>query len=337
MTALKKFARLEATGLWRASPEDQRREVVVSIGDATLMISDMQDRAITHWSLAAVERANPGERPALYYPDGDRGETLELGRDEAQMIDAIEKLRRAVARARPHPGRLRGLGLALSIGLVLAAGMFWLPGAITAHATQVVPPVKRIEIGDALKTRIERIAGPACATPAGQRSLSLLRARLGTGPISILPGATVSSLHLPGGEILIGAALIEDYEEPDVAAGFILVEALRAKEADPLRDMLEVTGLRSAFHLLTTGGFRPETLDFYAEHLLRAPRLSPTPEPYLAGFAAAELRSTPYAYALDVTGETVLGFIEGDPMAGQDPAPLLADAAWLRLQAICGG
>ena len=56
MTAIKKYARLEASALWRASPDEQRREVVISIGDATLTISDLRDRILTHWSLAAIER-----------------------------------------------------------------------------------------------------------------------------------------------------------------------------------------------------------------------------------------------------------------------------------------
>ena len=48
MPALTTYDRLEATGLWRATPQDQRREVVVSIGDATLVIKDLTDKAITH-------------------------------------------------------------------------------------------------------------------------------------------------------------------------------------------------------------------------------------------------------------------------------------------------
>mgnify|MGYP005990444423 FL=1 len=48
MTALTKYDRLEATGLWRPAPDGQRREVIVSIGNATLMISDMNDQAIAH-------------------------------------------------------------------------------------------------------------------------------------------------------------------------------------------------------------------------------------------------------------------------------------------------
>ena len=67
MTALKKYARLEATGLWRQTPEDQRREVVVSIGDATLVISNTNDTALTHWSLAAIERAGTSDDPATFH------------------------------------------------------------------------------------------------------------------------------------------------------------------------------------------------------------------------------------------------------------------------------
>ena len=49
MTALDSYDRLEAAGLWRAGADAQRREVVVSIGDATLKISDMSDTVLAHW------------------------------------------------------------------------------------------------------------------------------------------------------------------------------------------------------------------------------------------------------------------------------------------------
>ncbi|WP_227267522.1 hypothetical protein [Roseobacter weihaiensis] len=337
MTALKKYARLEASALWRASPDDQRREVIVSIGDATLIVSDMRDQAITHWSLAAVQRANPGTRPAIFHPEGDPGETLELAPEEAQMIDAIEKLRRAVERARPRPGRLRWLGMLASVLVVAALVIFWLPGALLTHTVSVVPVVKRAEIGAALLLRIERITGPSCADVAGVRALQQLRARLGSGPIHIVPGTISTSLHLPGGVILLDKALVEDFEEPDVAAGFVLAEQTLATSADPLRDLLETMGPAASFHLLTTGRLKGETLDRYAEVLLTQERLPPAVGPLLTAFAEREVRSTPYAYARDVTGETVLTLIEADPMAGRPPVPLLSDADWLRLQSICGG
>lgn len=337
MTAIKKYARLEASALWRASPDEQRREVVISIGDATLTISDLRDRALTHWSLAAIERANPGTRPAVFYPDGDPGETLELAADEAQMIDAMEKLRRAVRRNRPRPGRLRWLGTLLSVTVFGLFTFFWLPGAMINHAVKVVPAVKRAEIGNALLQRIERMTGPACSDPSGLRALQNLRARLGTGPVTILPGTISTSRHLPGGQILIDRALVEDYEEPDVAAGYILTERTLAKASDPLRDLLETVGTMSAFQLLTTGHLKSETLDSYARLLLTQPSGTPDDEQLLAAFSERGVRSTPYAYARDVSGETVLALIEADPMAGQQPNALMSDADWLRLQGICGG
>lgn len=337
MTALKKYARLEASALWRGKPDDQRREVIVSIGDATLTISDMQDRAITHWSLAAIERANPGKRPAIFHPDGDPGETLEVDGSEVEMIEAIEKLRRAVERSRPRPGRVRWLGMAISVATVLAVAVFWVPGALISHALTVVPQVKRAEIGTALLERIERMSGAACSDPAGIQALRKLRARIGTGPISLMPGAVGTSLHLPGGRILLDRALVEDYEEPDVAAGYALSEMALAQASDPLADLLDSSGTWASFQLLTTGSLDGETLDRYAEKLLTAPRALPDDGRLVDTFRTAEVRSTPYAYARDVTGETVLALIEGDPMAGGNPRPLLSDADWIRLQAICGG
>lgn len=96
MTALKEYQRLEAVGIWRENPKSQRHNVVVSLGDATIVVMDMQSRPLTHWSIPAVERANPGVLPAIYHPDGDPSETLEIAEDEIMMIEAIEKLRSAI-------------------------------------------------------------------------------------------------------------------------------------------------------------------------------------------------------------------------------------------------
>jgi hypothetical protein len=38
LTALERYIRLEATGLWRETPDTPPREVVVSFGKATLLL-----------------------------------------------------------------------------------------------------------------------------------------------------------------------------------------------------------------------------------------------------------------------------------------------------------
>jgi hypothetical protein len=337
MTALKKYQRLEATGLWRPAPGEQRREVIVSVGDATLVITDMKDQPLAHWSLAAIERHNPGEQPAIYSPDGDPGETLELAEGEDQMIRAIEKLRNAIERSRPHPGRLRLVSVGLSCLAVAALAVFWLPGAMLRHATEVVPQITRVSIGEALLTRIERVGGPVCAARPARPALQLLADRTGVRRIAVLPAGISDSLALPGGLVLLNRALIEDHEDPEVAAGYVIEERARRQMADPLAVMLREGGIVASFRLITTGALPVDLLDAYAESVVSLPRAAVPDELLLETFAAAEIRSTPYAYARDITGETVLALIEGDPMTGKTSVPVLPDQDWVILQSICEG
>ena len=340
MTALKEYQRLEAAGVWRATPADQRKDVIVSLGDATVTILDMRENVLAHWSIAAVVRANQGQRPAIYHPDGDPSETLELDENSDQMIAAMEQLRAAIERSRAKPGKLR-LWITGFVALCVLGGIvFWLPDALLRHTVQVVPAVKRIEIGDALLSQITRISGQACMTPEAREPLRRLASRvLGPGQrgaLVVLPGGVATTAHLPGGRILLNRALVEDPEEPDVTAGYILTERLRALTQDPLEEMLIQTGLWSSLRLLTTGELTPSDLERYGEYLLARQPDRLTNDIVIAGFKTAEIRSTPYAYAVDITGETTLPLIEADPMIGQDARPVLSDADWLRLQGICG-
>ena len=336
MTALKQYQRIEATGLWRPTPDEQRREVVVSIGEATLTISDFNDQALTHWSLAALERQNPGAFPAVFNPDGDPGETLELAEIETTMVEAIDRLQRAIDRARPHPGRLRWLSVAGVVATVIALLLFWLPGALQRHVVAVVPGIKQQEIGDTILHRIERVSGKACSSPEARDSLDRLARRTGVRRIVILPAGLTDSLSVPGGTVLLNRALVEDHEDPAVAAGYVIAARARAVQQNPLDELLDRTGSAAAFRLLTTGKLTPDIVDAYTEEILSEPRPEISDDDLLAVFAQAALPSTPYAYARDITGETVLGLIEADPMAGRVPEQILPDRDWIRLQNICG-
>jgi len=332
MTALKQFQRLEATGLWRASPEAQRREVVVSLGDATLTISSLADQALAHWSLAAIERAPGRNMPAIFHPEGDPSETLELDNDE--MIGAIETLRNAVRRARPRTGRLRWLGAAVSVAGVAALCVFWLPDALTDHALRVVPQVTRAQIGDALLDRMSRVTGAPCRAGAAQAGLDALQRRTGASDITILPSLAPLSLTLPGGRVVLDRTLVEDYEAPDVAAGYALAEGVRSAAEPPLRNLLEVGGLRATTALLTTGRVPSAVLDDYAQAALRAPRPDVPAAKLRAAFEASGISGAPFAAALAVSGPALPGLAT----SGQtNAAPIMPDGAWLRLQAICGG
>lgn len=333
-TALQKYERIEAAGLWRPSPEAQRRDVIVSIGDASLTITDMRDRALAHWSLPAVERANPGQRPAIFYPDGDSGETLEISADEAQMIEAIEKLRTAIRKGRPKPGRLRMVTLATSIVSVLALAVFWLPEALLTHTVSVVPEVKRQEIGVALLGQVERLTGKACSGLLATPALGRLTERLETRSLVVVRGGVRDTLALPGDIILVNRSVIEDFEEPDVAAGYIIAQKVESAASDPLRLMLEQLGLMASFRLLTTGELTPDMLRSWAEDLVLLPHATVRYDALLEAFSDLGVKSSPYAYAVDMSGETTLELIEADPFV-TSPKPVLNDGDWVALQGIC--
>lgn len=337
MTALKKYRKLESSGLWRDGPEAQRREVVVNLGAASLILTDPRtDTALAHWSLPAVERRNPGQSPAVYIPAADAPETLEL--DDPDMIAALETVRGALAQARPRPGRLRG---ALMGGAVVAvAALVWIGGlgSLASRTAAVVPPGARAEIGRLALDDLIRFTGQPCTQPGGLRALETLAARLPGVEgmrLVVLRDSIAESASLPGGIIVLSRRLVEDQDGPEALAGFALAQALADAALDPLVPLLEHAGLRATFGLLTSAALPADAIEGYGEVVTRRPGPRPDEAALLDRFRAAGVPSSPYAYARDPTGETVLPLIEGDPFRGRTPEPLLSDGDWLALQAVC--
>ncbi len=336
MTALKEYERLEATGLWRADSAAQRRDVILSLGEATLTISDATGTALAHWSLPAIERTNPGKRPALFTPGADSSEELEI--EDDALIDALEKLRAAIERRRPHRGRLRhvlGGGLFL---LLAAGGVFWLPGALVSYTAKVVPEAVRAELGERAAANIRRLAGRACREPLGVAALERLgRNLLGAEAprLQVLTDLPRPALHLPGRLVLLARQVTEENDDPLVAAGFILAEDEQARRNDPLLALLQSAGLYATIRLLTTGEMDDAALARYGEEvLLAAPPPLPA-EALLARFEAAGLPASPYANALGASAESALALIEADPVPLASARILLSDDDWVSLQGIC--
>lgn len=339
MTALRKYQKLEGTGLWRETPEAQRREVVVAFGDATLILSDPRTGiALSHWSLPAVTRLNPGGIPAIYAPDLSGDETLEL--DDSTLMGAIDTVRDALAAAQPRPGRLRGGVVAGGLAVLGLLAVFWLPDALVRQTASMVPVSKRAEIGRQALADVTRVTGLPCAAPLGLAAASHLSDRLfgaEKGQILILRNAPRPASHLPGGLILLSRSLVETPDSPQVAAGFALAEQARADLLDPLVPVLRHAGLGATLRLLTSGTLPPAALAGYAETLLtEAPGAVPD-ETLLEAFATAEVAAGPYARAVDPSGATVAPLIEEDPFRDTLAPPLISDEDWVSLQAICQG
>ncbi len=341
MTAVEKYLRLECTGLWRAGAAAQLREVVVGLRDATLLLSDPRTGvAVTHWSLPAVERINGGDLPALFtagrLDDGEPAETLEI--EDPHMIAALDTIRVALVRRRPHPGRLRGVMVVSVLTAVTLFAVLWLPGAMIRHTASVLPQATRVQIGKMALQDMIRLTGSPCGADLGIRAAATLALRLsgaGVGEIAVVRAGLQGTASLPGGLIMVGAPLLNSSEDPEVLSGHILAEAVRAEQYDPVIPLLSHAGLMATFRLLTTGQLPADAVASYAEELLKAPPLIADVERLLDRFAKVNLASTTYALALDPAGEATKALIDADPFKGRSPTPILEDNDWVSLQGIC--
>ena len=331
MTALERFVRLESGGLWRENKDAQRRDVTVSFGKTTLVLSDSAQRPVAHWSLPAVRRLNPGKHPALFAPDKDADEVLEI--EDDLMIDAIEEVRKALRVATPHPGRLRGYLTGGVAAAVVGAAVFLAPGAMRDTAAQVVPSAKQQEIGTAILGHYQRLAGAACNGGPGTAVLEQLHARLfgaeAAGSLVVVPSLPQGAMALPGDLILIDRRLIEGHDGPAPLAGHILAAADPVTaDNGAMRALVEAAALSDTMTLLTTGDLPDAALKAHAQMI--AEGAFPLDEDRLRATTAianaAPGARAPQAVPLPAS-------YQGSMQTGGQP--LLDDNAWVRLQNIC--
>lgn len=335
MTALQEFQRLECTGLWRDAPGGQRREVFVSFGDATLVLSEARSmRAVTHWSLPAILRLNPGEVPARYAPGPDADEELEL--DDDTMIAAIDKVHSLIAARRPHPGRLRNLLLGAGLIAVLGAGTFWMPHALMDRTAAALPEATRAEIGRVALADIERLTGPACNGADGAAALDRLRLRVAgdAGQTVILAAPLKRPVMLPGRILALPRTLIEAEDRPEPVAAAMLAAEVGAEQDPPLRDVLRFAGFRATIGLLTSGTLPPDALTGFGETAIAERRALPPQRDLVARFAAAGLSTAGLAATQDPGSAAARALLADDPHPA-DASPVMTDTDWVALQGIC--
>ncbi len=340
MTALKKYQRLECGGLWRETPQDQRREVLVAVRrcdagpvrsekrhrDQPLVVAghraDQQGRGAAGLCARPRCRRKPGADRPRHDRGAGRGPPCGQGRHRP---------------ARQAAGRASGRAAA---AVVLAAAL-WLPGALVRHTASVVPPPQRADIGQRALDDLARVTGANCRNQLGLQALAALAERV-FGPVDtpilyVMPEGVTRPLHLPGDVIVLPRGLIEQANGPEAAAGAALVERLRSRLRDPIVPLLEYAGLRSTFHLLTTAELPDSALAGYGEAVLRAAPLPLPDSAVISAFEAAQVPLTPYALAVDPEGTATAGLVGQDPYKGLSESPLIPDESWLALQGICSG
>lgn len=303
MTALEKYARLEALGLWREAAGTDPREVVVSFGNASLILTDLTDRPLGHWALAGIEPIGRAEGATVYAMDRDGEETLAIR--DPEMIAAIAAVSRDWS-AVPVPvqalARRRFPVAVLVVLVVLAVFAAQAPRLVRDQAARMVPPEQAEEFGQRMLLDLLATHGPACTDPAGLRALGRLSERAAGGlPLEVLDlGAANPVSVLPGPVAIINLEAIRTAPRPQALAARLGHALGSDPTRAPVRDLMEAVGPLASLHYILTGALSDASLARAAGRAILPPASDALPPPIPA------------------------------------TVPVLSDRDWAALGAICG-
>ena len=272
MTAIDKYTRLEALGQWRESPDEPPCEVVVSFGNATLVLSDLDENPLCHWAMAATSRLTLDGANAVYTPDTEGFETLEI--DDAEMVEAIAQVSRAAATIKRRTPWLRWVFLALlmaTFGAIFNAA----PSLLRGQAVRMTGPESARKLGTDMVATLD---ADICREPRADVVRELFQSRVFPDGRTLLliarnqPHAGV----FPGGVVVVGGDVLQAMQTPNELAG--LTTTLFAQSETALTQLFEASSSRELFEYITSGRLSGERLANAAQNIIDAPEISETAE-----------------------------------------------------------
>ena len=87
MTAIKKYRRIEAKGLWIEKKGTNPKDVIVSIGKSSITISDINEVPHNHWNFNSITILEQDKEKTIFSPGQDRQEKLII--QDQDMINAL--------------------------------------------------------------------------------------------------------------------------------------------------------------------------------------------------------------------------------------------------------
>lgn len=335
MTALDQYIRLEATGRWRETSDSDWREVLVSFGNATLVLSDFDEEPLTHWSLAAIARVDGGNGPALYAPDAGTPELLEIA--DPEMVGAIAEVARMARIRRPAARRgragARWLLPALGAAALLGLAALWGPGALRTRAFALITPEQAGLVAENIRNRLD---ARTCTTPEGTRSLSRLAARVTPGTrVLVMNWDTPLLSVLPDGTVLIARPLVERSGAGETVAGWIALGAASGPEASPLHAWVQGLTVPGLLAFLASGEIGARDVAAMTDAIAGS-RYAPEAARVARTVRTLDDRGVDAGpFLADMAGRYPDLALPGDP--GTDaPAVIPRDQDWVALQNICG-
>ncbi len=254
MTALDRYVRLEAIGLWREGPDDTPREVVVSYGHATVVLTDLDEQPLGHWALAGMVPIRRKDGATVYSMTTDGAETLAIR--DPDMIAAISAVAPRPRQPASPPRRQLPIGAVLAIVAVCALAVA-APRLIRAEVARLVPPEMADELGDRMLIALIETHGPLCSGADAERVLGSLATRLAPDApprIRVLDLGHSPALFLPGGTLVLDRSGLATAPDDTASQGAL------ALERDPVAALVRNAGLLADLRYLFVGDFSEAVL-----------------------------------------------------------------------------
>lgn len=340
MTALDRYDRLEALGLWRDTLDDTGREVVVKFGEATLVILSVDDDPITHWSLSAIREVEKSATKTVYAVDGDVQTTLTI--TEPPMQEALGKVLEYTQvsgdKLVSKKSRVRPWAIGLSLLAVLALVIIS-PTLMRDFAHRMISPQRSQVLAAEMLPLIEERTGPACKTPMGSAALMKIARRLtpdGSGTLHVLDLGDAPVIALPGGHVVLNSEVIRNASGPSEIAGWAATGLAGSAKSPALSGLFDSGGTWDGIKFLLTGDLPERAMNRSINRLLISPKIL-TPEVEVAVVDLMKRASVhPGALVAGLRREglstSLVPWIDNS-----EPAQVLNDDEWVAIQSICEG
>ncbi|HSF96016.1 MAG TPA: M48 family metallopeptidase [Thermohalobaculum sp.] len=374
MTALARYAKLEAEARYFDGESAQPRWVIISFGERSLTIMSVDGTAIAHWPLASLRALGRRKDSSVQLvPERDSDERLVLA--DREMLDAIMAVcpnlfHRPVGRRNLRRALLWSGGALASLAVIV----FVLVPVLASQLAHMIPPEREQQFGDAVAGQLQSIlslmsggTAPAyCDVPSGVAALEQMTDRLMPEPnlpyplrISVIDFPMVNAVALPGGRIVLFRGLIETADSPEEVAGVLAHEIGHVVHFDPTREALRAAGSAGILGLLLGDVFGASIVVVTSKWLLDASYQreaeAKADEVAYQLLGDAELPTRPFVEFFDKMRETYGDTPEALKLLASHPGleerakraaaadrigdapyePVLSDRDWVALSGIC--
>lgn len=260
MTALDKYIRLETIGRWKENPESGTKEVIVSFGNSTLVLSDLEDNPITHWALAATRLYSDEGARIIYTPDIEAYETLVI--EDREMVEAIEQVSRATALAPKKQFNWTYLIIFIVVLFLLLAAYF-LPTMLRNQAVSMTSIDSARQISMIM---VDKLGLQVCHDPRADNVMNSLAPSLSRDTRMVITSSDVNAAVLPGNVILMSDKVLQSY--PSAEALVDWVNTALDNQSGLVENLFDNASLVDTFQYITSGVLPDDYVTIFGKDII---------------------------------------------------------------------